>query len=91
MFMKIENDHRFEPLQLKPLEVKVDDYGSFEEALKAFRLKVNKERVMSICKEHSAYEKPSIKKRRKMREAAHRRFLESLPLRQPLSQHTEES
>ena len=69
----------FESLNLKPLQVNVEDFNSFEEALKYFRLQVNKERIFSIIKQKSAYEKPSERKRRKKREASHRRFLESLP------------
>ncbi len=55
----------------KPVEVKVvgDDV---EGAIRAFRTIVTRERIMSILKEHSYYEKPSEKKRRKRRETAQR-------------------
>lgn len=52
----------------KPLEVIV--YGNnFDRALRAFRALVQKERILSLYKEKSTYEKPSDKKRRKRSEA----------------------
>jgi small subunit ribosomal protein S21 len=52
----------------KPLEVAV--YGNnFDRALRAFRALVQKERILSLYKEKSTYEKPSDKKRRKRSEA----------------------
>lgn len=57
-----------EPVQAKPLEVKV--YGNnFDKAFKAFRALVQKERILSYYKEKQTYEKPSDKKRRKRNEA----------------------
>lgn len=50
-----------------PLEVKVYD-NNFEKALKAFKALVQKERVLSLHKEKSRYEKPSDKQRRKRNE-----------------------
>lgn len=56
-----------QPVQLKPLEVKV--YGNnFDKALKAFRALVQKERILSTYKEKQSYEKPSQKRRRKRNE-----------------------
>ena len=54
----------------QPLEVVVGD--DIMDAIKRFRGLVTKERVMSSIKEHYAYEKPSDKKRRKMRESLQR-------------------
>lgn len=57
------NDYFFEG---HPLEVKV--YDNFDRAMKAFKSIVQKERVLSLYKEKSRYEKPSDKKRRKRNE-----------------------
>lgn len=59
------------------VEVKVgsrysDSKDDLEEAIREFRGLVTKERIMSVLKEHSAYEKPSDKKRRKIREQKRR-------------------
>lgn len=51
-----------EPVQARPLEVKV--YDSFEKSLKYFRSLVQKERILSTYKEKQRFEKPSDKKRR---------------------------
>lgn len=64
-------DH-IEPLQSRPLEVKV--YDNFERALRAFRALVQKERVLSTYKEKQRYEKPSDKKRRKRNERKRKMF-----------------
>lgn len=61
-----------EPLQAKPLEVKV--YNNFDRAVKAFRALVQKERVISNYKEKQRYEKPSDKKRRKRAERERKLF-----------------
>ena len=66
------NEHSDEYLnEFYPLEVKVID-GNINEAIARFRGMVTKERIMSVLKEHYAYEKPSEKKRRKQRESAQR-------------------
>jgi ribosomal protein S21 len=63
-----------EPIQAVPLEVVV--HGSnFEKAMRFFRSKVQKERVISLYKEKQTYEKPSDKKRRK-RSEMRRKMLE---------------
>ena len=60
----VEVNDKHEPVQAKPLEVRV--FGNnFEKALRAFRSLVQKERVLSIYKENQFYEKPSDKRRRK--------------------------
>jgi len=58
-------DH--EPVQAKPLEVRVFN-NNFDKALRAFRALVQKERILSAYKEKQSYEKPSDKKRRKRNE-----------------------
>jgi small subunit ribosomal protein S21 len=56
-----------EPVQAIPLEVVV--YGNnFDKALRYFRSKVQKERILSLYKEKQSYEKPSNKRRRKRNE-----------------------
>lgn len=56
-----------EPVQAVPLEVVV--YGNnFDKALRYFRAKVQKERILSLYKEKQSYEKPSNKRRRKRNE-----------------------
>ena len=61
---------------LSPIQVEVT--SSFEEALRRFKSMVQKEKVISLYKEKQRYEKPSIKKRRKRREAAERRRVTEL-------------
>lgn len=61
-----------------PIEVKVSANGRVEDAIRRFRAIVTKERIMSDLKEHQSYEKPSMRKRRKRREAqARQRKLDS--------------
>lgn len=63
-------------LDLHPLEVKVPPNVRFEEYMnyvKRFRAIVTKEKLMSDLKEHQSYEKPSEKKRRKIRESIQRK------------------
>jgi len=61
------------------IEVKIPSNARVEDAIKRFRALVTRERIMSDLKEHQTYEKPSVKKRRKCRDAASRaRKLESL-------------
>lgn len=55
--------------KFSPLQVRVIN-GNFDRALKAFRALVQKERLLSLHKEKSRYEKPSEKRRRKRNEAA---------------------
>jgi len=58
---------QLEAVQAQPLEVKVYN-NNFDRALKAFRALVQKERILSIYKDHQFYEKPSDRKRRKRNE-----------------------
>lgn len=55
----------------KPLEVVVQD--NFELAFRRFKLLVQKENVLSQIKDRQSFEKPSIKKRRKIRESLARK------------------
>lgn len=61
----------FEPLQIRPREQNRD---SFDDAVKVFKSVVQKEKILSLYKEKQTYEKPSVKKRRKRREAEERRI-----------------
>jgi small subunit ribosomal protein S21 len=56
-----------EPVECKPVQVVV--YDNLERALKAFRAIVQKEKILSSYKEKQAYEKPSDKRRRKIKES----------------------
>lgn len=61
------NFAHIEPVQAQHLEVVV--YGNnFDKALRFFRAKVQKERILSLYKEKQNYEKPSVKRRRKRNE-----------------------
>lgn len=55
-----------EPVQAEYLEVEV--FGNFDKAMRSFRAKVQKERILSLFKEKQSFEKPSDKKRRKRNE-----------------------
>lgn len=55
----------------KPIEVFVN--GRLEDAIHKFRSLVTREKIMSYLKLHYSYEKPSEKKRRKIRESIQRR------------------
>ena len=59
-----------EPLFGKPVEVEVRD--SLEKALKILKQKMSKEGILQELKRRRFYEKPSIKRKRKMREARKR-------------------
>jgi small subunit ribosomal protein S21 len=62
---------KFKPLQV---EVRGSSRDDFEIAAKIFKALVNKEKVISLYKEKQQYEKPSVKKRRKRREAVEKRL-----------------
>jgi ribosomal protein S21 len=68
---------------LKPLEVSV--YGSFEKAARLFRNLVQADGILSLYKEKSAYEKPSMKKRRKHAETMQRLHEEEIKRQKILS------
>ena len=56
----------------KPLEVVVDEQG-FEKAMRRLKRKVALEGVTKQVKRRRHYEKPSVRKRRKVRDAERRR------------------
>jgi small subunit ribosomal protein S21 len=58
-------------LVFRPLEVEVKD--NLEKAMKALKQKMSKEGVLQELKRRRFYEKPSVKRKRKMREALKRR------------------
>lgn len=60
----------------KPLQVEVRD--SFEDAVRRFKSEVQKEKIINMVKERRFYEKPSVLKKRKKREADKRKFLAEL-------------
>jgi small subunit ribosomal protein S21 len=59
---------------IKPLEIQVVN-DNFEDAFRKFKALVQKEKVLSLVKERQTYEKPSVKKRRKSREALERKLM----------------
>ena len=63
-----------EASKLQPLQVVVE-HGNFEKAFKDFKQLAQKERIVGIYKERQQYEKPSLKKRRKQREAMERNLM----------------
>jgi small subunit ribosomal protein S21 len=71
-------------LEFKHLEVEVKN-DNVDEAIRRFKQMVQKEGILLKLKEKSRYEKPSVKKRRKKREAIANRFLADLRERQMLS------
>lgn len=61
-------------IKFKPLQVEVRN-GDFERASKDFKVMVQREKIISLYKEHQKYEKPSEKKRRKRRESEEKRLV----------------
>ena len=64
------NEH--EPVRGRPLEVKVDERG-VERAIRKLRRIMASEGVLREIKRRRQYEKPSIREKRKLREAERRR------------------
>lgn len=64
--------NQYEPVQGRPLEVKVDDRG-VERAIRKLRRLMASEGVLREIKRRRHYEKPSVKSKRKLREAERRR------------------
>ena len=56
----------------RPLEVHVDERG-LERALRVIKRKLATEGILKAVKRRRGYEKPSVRKRRKQREAERRR------------------
>ncbi|MEM6294851.1 MAG: 30S ribosomal protein S21 [Myxococcota bacterium] len=63
---------QYEPVQGRPLEVKVDERG-VERAIRKLRRLMASEGVLREIKRRRHYEKPSIRSKRKLREAERRR------------------
>ncbi len=63
---------QYEPVQGRPLEVKVDERG-VERAIRKLRRLMASEGVLREIKRRRHYEKPSVKMKRKLREAERRR------------------
>ena len=61
-----------EPVRGRPLEVKVDDRG-VERAIRKLRRLMASEGVLREIKRRRHYEKPSVRGKRKLREAERRR------------------
>ena len=59
----------------RPLEVEVRD--SLEKAMKILKQRMSKEGILQELKRRRFYEKPSVKKKRKIREARKRRRREA--------------
>jgi len=55
----------------RPVEVEVRE--SLEKAMKVLKQKMSKEGILQELKRRRFYEKPSVKRKRKIREAAKRR------------------
>lgn len=82
--MKIKSTYSDEEFTINGLEQKViynrgnspeSTRQAFEDAVKRFKLMVQKDGVLNLYRQKQSYEKPSEKKRRKMREAANQRFI----------------
>lgn len=67
----------FDKTWVRPIEVVVEGSSreDFEYAARKFKALFQRERIVGQLKERSAYEKPSAKKRRKIREALGRRLM----------------
>jgi small subunit ribosomal protein S21 len=65
-------------------EIVIHDDESFERALKRFKKKCEKAGILSDLRKHRHYEKPSEKKKRKLKQsAAHRKSRRSSFSRMP--------
>jgi small subunit ribosomal protein S21 len=60
--------------KFKPLQVIVRNPEDIERAARDFKNLVNRDGILNDYKEHQKYEKPSVKKRRKKREATEKRL-----------------
>ena len=66
-------------LGFRPLEVKIGETDDFERAVKLFKMIVQKDGILNDLRmRNMGYEKPSVKKRRKAREAGNRKFTADL-------------
>ena len=69
---EIPQTAQHEPVQGRPLEVRVDERG-VERAIRKLRRLMASEGVLREIKRRRHYEKPSVKSKRKLREAERRR------------------
>ena len=72
---EVKKEFGLETLLGRPLEVEVRD--SVDKALKILKQKMSKEGILQEIKRRRYYEKPSVKRKRKMREARKRRRREA--------------
>jgi small subunit ribosomal protein S21 len=70
-----DTENGLETLLGRPLEVEVRD--SIEKAMKILKQKMSKEGILQEIKRRRYHEKPSVKRKRKMREARKRRRREA--------------
>ncbi len=80
--MRISDKNKQPEVIISALEVK---FNYFEEGFKRFKSMVQKEKILSLYKERSTYEKPSVKSRRKHREALERKRIAECREQQILS------
>lgn len=71
------------PPKLEPLQVVVE--RDFEDAFRKFKSLVQKEKIITDFKERQFYEKPSVKRRRRKREAFARKLALEFKQKQILS------
>jgi small subunit ribosomal protein S21 len=81
----VENTHV--PILGRPLEVRVDDRG-VERAIRKLRRLLASEGVLREIKRRRHHEKPSIKEKRKVREADRRRKRRARKMRSPMDRET---
>lgn len=74
-----------EGLEFSPVQVDLSHCYNMEDAIRKFRMMVQKEGILQKLKEKEGYEKPSVKKRRKKHEAIQRRMFEEMKEKQMLS------
>jgi small subunit ribosomal protein S21 len=69
---EVSQTSQYEPVQGRPLEVRVDERG-VERAIRKLRRLMASEGVLREIKRRRHHEKPSVKSKRKLREAERRR------------------
>lgn len=62
------------------VDIKVDDYNSFSQALKRFKIECQQSGLTSEIKRHQEYEKPTERKRKKKLKAIRRQRRKMLKL-----------
>ena len=73
-----------EEVVIKPLEITVIN-DNFEDAFRKFKNLCQREGILATYKEHQRYEKPSEKRRRKIKEAKERELAEAAVQKQILT------